>query len=299
MSLESNFQPNLFIGIGKDNHFFTLRETFLKELKNARGAVYHEVWSFHHFNLSQDADEAIAKATEVAERMGMPLRTSRAEITEQLDAIKRSTEQELREREERIARQQQEWEDTQAAHLARWHQQIRSGCFPDCFRNCGDAQGKWVEYRLPSGFTTTVHERPFENASTSYLNWLMDKHDAGAFEQGSLIAMTAARVAELCADKRFPKADPKRHCGTIGKRQEFDVTIVREFYFDGAYGRSYFVTMITDDGCCLLSKGRFTAKVGDHLRIKATIKDHDKYKGQAQTVVQRIALVEPAQKAAA
>lgn len=290
------FSPTLFIGIGKDNHFFTLRETYLHE-HTVGGRTEYEVRSFHHFNLSQDADEAIAKATAAAEHLGLPLNTSRTELVEQLNEIKRATAEELRQREEREAQWAAEREATQAAHLERWHEQIRNGYFPDCFRNCGNATGKWREYLLPNGFTTSVKERPFESADISYLNWLMDKNDAGEFEQGSLVAMTAARVAELCADKRLPKPDPKRHSGQVGTRSEFSVTVVRVFVYDGYYGPSHFVTMVTDDGCCLMSMGAFKPKVGERLRIKATIKKHDEYRGQAQTVVQRVATFQEQQAA--
>ena len=46
-------------------------------------------------------------------------------------------------------------------------------------------------------------------------------------------------------------------------------------------------------GACLVSKsGAFYAEEGEELKIKATVKEHAEYLGQAQTVVQRIAVLE-------
>jgi len=74
------FKPSLFIDIGADNHFYTLRETYLHttyvrpgEMGNAivngvyQGTIAEEVRSFHHFNLSQNPEDAIAKAKSFAE----------------------------------------------------------------------------------------------------------------------------------------------------------------------------------------------------------------------------------------
>jgi len=52
----------------------------------------------------------------------------------------------------------------------------------------------------------------------------------------------------------------------------------------------YIISMVDDEtGACIISKSTsFSAETGDKLTFKATVKAHDDYKGQAQTVVQRI-----------
>jgi hypothetical protein len=52
------------------------------------------------------------------------------------------------------------------------------------------------------------------------------------------------------------------------------------------------VTMATPERACLLAKGKFNAQVGEKLKIKATVKRHDEYKGQPQTVVNRVKVIE-------
>ena len=282
------FQPHLFIGIGQNNHYFTLRESYLHHYKGAAGTPCTELRSFHHFNLSQNPDEAIAKATEAAERMGLPLHTTRAQITAQLEEIKRATAAEAKAAQDREAQWKAEREEREAANLARWHEQIAEGFFPDCFRNVTVTQS--VPNRWHQEFGETIELGAIRDAGVGYLNWLMDKMEAGEFEPDSLIALVAQKALETCHHLRLPRPDPDRHTGVVGKRETFEVTITRVFRFEGFYGVTHFVTMVDKTGCCLLSKGKFNAEVGEMMKIKATVKEHDHYKGQAQTVVQRVAL---------
>ena len=97
------FVPHLYIGVGETGAFFTLRETYLHE-RYANGCRYTEVRSFHHFNLSQDADEAFEKARAFAERNLIQLNTTREQLTEQMRDIQRANAEEL-ERRERAARE--------------------------------------------------------------------------------------------------------------------------------------------------------------------------------------------------
>lgn len=281
------YQPKLFIGIGKDNHFFTLRESYEHWFKGAGGKPCVEIRSLHHFNLSQDPNEAIAKATEAAGRMGLPLHTTAAEITEQLAEIKRRTAEQVAEAAAREERWKAEREEREAANLKRWHEQIAEGFFPQCFRNVAAAKvvDRWGWSTDEDGI---IYLGAIADAEIGYLNWLMDKGEAGEFEAGSLIALVAAYALEHCTTQRLPRPDKDKHTGEIGKRQTFKVTVIRAFEFNGFYGMTHFVTMVAEDGCCLMSKGAFKAEVGDKLVIKATVKAHDEYKGQAQTVVQRV-----------
>ena len=57
-------------------------------------------------------------------------------------------------------------------------------------------------------------------------------------------------------------------------------------------GRTHIVIMRDDSGACVVSKGAFYAEVGEKLTIKATVKEHDEYKGQAQTRVMRVKILE-------
>ena len=61
--------------------------------------------------------------------------------------------------------------------------------------------------------------------------------------------------------------------------------------FDGAYGTSYLVTMVTPEGNVLktFSSGNFgNVEVGQTLQIKGTVKKHEVYKGNKETMLSRV-----------
>lgn len=272
------FTPYLFIGVGELGCFFTLREAYLHEqwVGGQGGYLHKEVRSFHHFNLSQDADEAFEKAKASADRFALELRTTRESLAEEMNAIHRATAEQL----ERRAREQKEREDQWAAERAaeeeRKRQVILSGKFA-----FGPYSGK-----------------QFEEAPRGYLSWLMDT--LPAFEEGSLMKLTAQEVARRVPHLALPKPHATLTVGEPKKRLTFEVTVVRVRYFDreaymsyGRLERVYIVTMVDKaTGACLLSKSTaFAPEEGEELKIKGTVKEHSDYKGQAQTVLQRIAEV--------
>ncbi len=139
---------------------------------------------------------------------------------------------------------------------------------------------------------------PFAELEKSFLGWVADNRDE--FEAGSRMRRFAEVLGEKFAHLLPRKPHPTRYVGEIGRRYTFDVEVIRvHTYARPCYGASWrdetvwIVTMITADGACLVSKGTsFRAQVGEVLKLKATVKEHDEYKGQAQTVVQRIVVQE-------
>lgn len=268
------FVPHIYIGVGETGAFFTLRETYLHE-RYANGCRYTEVRSFHHFNLSPDADEAFEKARAFAERNLIQLNTTREQLTEQMRDIQRANAEEL-ERRERAAREREEaWEEER--------------------RQREEAKRALI---LGGKFAFGPYERQeFEKAPRGYLTWLAKTRDD--FEDGSLMRLTAEEVARRCADLLLPDPHPTLTVGEPKKRLTFDVIVTRVRWFDReAYmsyrlERVYIVTMVDKaTGACLLSKSTaFAPEEGDELTIKGTVKDHSDYKGHAQTVLQRIAEV--------
>ncbi len=120
------------------------------------------------------------------------------------------------------------------------------------------------------------------------------------FEAGSILRATGEAVQRLVPELLLPKPHPTKHVGTEGKRATFDVEVIRVSHFTRqgfGYGNSlervWIVTMMTADGGCLVSMTpSFRAEEGEKLKIKATVKEHGEYKGQAQTKVQRIVVLE-------
>lgn len=284
----TNFTPQLFIGIGETHAFFTLRETYLHAVPGPGSygnavvnGVYQgsfEVRSYHLRNLSQDADEAFEKATEASHASGMKLTTTRERIQEEMRDIQRAGREEM----ERRAREQKDREDRWAAERAAQEQQKREMVLSGRF-----AFGPYAE-------------KPFHEAPRGYLTWLA--RTLPSFEEGSLIQLTAQEVSRVCADRLLPEPKPDLYLGTPKERRTFSVTVLRCFSFlrgsFNGYGTEtvFIVTMVDKDtGACLVSKSpAFSAKEGEELTLKATIKEHSQYREQAQTLIQRIVVLEDA-----
>ena len=261
------FTPYAFIGVGATCALFTLREAYLKPRLESGRVVGYEVRSHHLWNLSTSADEAIAKATtQCGEGLGLELRTSKKTIEKDMREIKRATAKELAEREARDLEREALIKDREARRRAENIAKIDEGVVP-----FGRYEGTDIA-ELPRG----------------YLNWLIDS--AGIFEPGSAMAHLAAKAAGLPLVK-FPEVTAG-HVGTVKERREFSVTVTKQRGFSTDYGYCYVTTMVDDGGHCLIVfSGAFAPKVGDVLRIKATIKRHDEYKNVAQTTLQRVTIL--------
>jgi len=271
----TTYTPHLYIGIGETGAYFTLRETYLHE-RYTREGVIREVRSFHHFNLSQDADEAFNKAKVYADANLIKLNTTREQMVAEMRDIQRANAEEMQARVERQKAREAEWEAEREARKLEQLDKIAEGVFPF---------GNWAG-------------KKFEEAPRGYLTWLVDKR--AEFEEGSMIRLVSEAVERNCGHLLLPKPDPDLHVGEPKKRMVFDVTVVRSAYFDrsdfSGYGmeRVYVTTMVEKQtGACLVAMtSSWGAEEGEELIIKATVKEHSEYKGQAQTLVQRVCEVQ-------
>ncbi len=273
---QANFVPELFIGIGETNAFFTLRETYLHEqwVGGAGGYLSREVRSFHHCNLSQDADAAVAKAEDYAERLCLKLNTNAEALKSERREIERATAEQLKAREDRLTQERAEYEAWRATQESERRAQIEEGIIP-----FGRFSGK-----------------TFREVPRGYINWLMDKAEEGEFEAGSLMGLIGLTAIRLCPDLRLPKPIRDLYIGTEGRREVFEAVVIRVYDFTrpgfGWNARPetcYITTLVTAEGACLITfSAAFAPAEGDTVKIKATVKKHDEYKGQAQTVLQRV-----------
>lgn len=277
------FTPTLFIDIGEHQHFFTLRETYLHTVHipgegpngNAvvngvyQGTTQTEVRSFHHQNLSQDGDEAYTKAVALAAELGLALTTQPGEMAFKLAEIQRATAAELAAREAYYQLMREEREATK-------REKIAQGVYP---------VGRW---------TDRAFKAPECLGYTRWVGLNVDK-----FEAGSIMRDIADAIITQCPELLTPDFDQRAYVGTIGQRLTLDVEVVRVFSFTrpsfSGWGQEtvWIVSMRGPQRECIVSKSAsFRAEVGEKFRMKATVKDHDDYKGQAQTIVQRINVIE-------
>jgi len=90
---------------------------------------------------------------------------------------------------------------------------------------------------------------------------------------------------------------PSAHVGTVGKREVFS-NVVLDFVtgYETQYGYTTVLKFITDAGAVLTWKASNTdiarGDVGKRYDVKGTVKKHDEYKGQKQTLLSRCAVEE-------
>lgn len=264
-----SYVPHLYIGIGETGALYTLRETYL-HVSYVGNTPHKEVRSFHHFNLSQNADEALAKAQHYAEQMALELRADRESLEGEMRKITRASAEELAAREERIRKAQEEWEANKLKLEAEKREKIANGIFPF---------GRYFDEK-------------FEDAPIGYLTWLIE--NVNTFE--GMLKEVAEAVKAKCSHMMLPKPDSDAIVGEVKQRLVLDVIVTktREIWRDSFSGwgqeRVFIVEMMDKKtkACIMSFSTAFNAEEGEELTIKATVKKHDEYKGQAQTVVTRV-----------
>lgn len=274
----SKFIPTLYIGIGAQSNYYTLRETYLYEqwVGGQGGYMAKEIRSYHHKNLSQNLNEAIAKATEYSEFYGVELRVNKQDLEQEMNEIRRATAEQLARRKEEEANWKAEreafYEQQKQERLTLQHQQISEGKFPF---------GPYAN-------------KPFTDAPVSYVNWFMKSE----FEEGTIIHKVKLALLEKHINLLLPEPDKDKLVGEPGKRLAFVATVVKQAHFDriGFNGwtieRVFVTTMVTNNSECLVVfSTAFYPEVGDTIKFKATVKEHSEYNGQAQTIIQRVTVV--------
>jgi len=117
---------------------------------------------------------------------------------------------------------------------------------------------------------------------------------------GIAASMVAAYERALGVErKRAERAarPPSAHVGTVGKREVFS-NVVLDFVtgYETQYGYTTVLKFITDAGAVLTWKASNTdiarGDVGKRYDVKGTVKKHDEYKGQKQTLLSRCAVEE-------
>lgn len=131
---------------------------------------------------------------------------------------------------------------------------------------------------------------------------------ANAFASGVASTRTAGILASLAPawdremahyvakQKAAEKATESRHVGTVKKRDEMTLTLIRSFSFDTDFGLMYIHKMQDPEGNSIVWKtgnavrdsNRRLLEAGQTVRVKATVKEHGEYKGEKQTVVTRV-----------
>lgn len=154
-----------------------------------------------------------------------------------------------------------------------------------------------------------VRREAFEAANADVLAWLRAQPENNEFASSLLhrvereAALSCGQIAavrnRIALDtEREVKRAASDYVGSIKDRITAQVKVERVYQFErtsfGGYGYEVvsIVTMRDAAGNALVSKSaRFYRKEGDELTIKATVKDHTEYRGERQTLIERVAVL--------
>lgn len=268
------YVPHLFIGIGETNAYFTLRETHQDYIPgdgpmgNATvNGVYQGrvVISSHHIkNLSQDPAEAVAKAQEYADAVGLRLASSVATIQEEMREIKRATAEQIAKREEAFRIEQELRDERERQWVEGCKRSIDDGFVPF---------GRYAGLKIaetPIQWRQWVTKSTHENDVMAYLADAVARRYTGDFPPAPVAGVTV---------------------GTVGERLTLRVRCIARFIVRSDFGDLYITKMVDlATGALLVVKsGSWSMTTEDpETTIKATVKKHDEYRGEVQTVLQRV-----------
>ncbi len=256
-----------YISSGELTRMYTLRVRF-EELAYARGeggkpVAYTVVRDWYITNLATEPCRAKAAAERHMEGR-TDGRLFDGEL-ESLDAIRRRTSAEVEAA--RLASEyaaQQAQDEREAAYRASKMEYIEYGQWP-----FGQFKG----------------ER-FENANDGYVVYFLglDAEDDAVLE--TLQNALRAQFGHL-ANLPTPNGE---YFGEPKKREDITATLIASFGFQGYYGFVHIQRFIAESGALLVYKGSapVAADMGKPVTFKATVKSHDEYEGEAQTMIQRV-----------
>lgn len=275
--------PKLFIFIGRDNHFFTLRESYLHTYYIGRNPTpIYEVRYTHLKNLSQNYAEAVEKAHEASRNLGIEL-CIRGSEKEQLDEIKRITAEEAEQRKRLLEEENAKAEQEALERRIRWWNQWVE-------ETLNTLNGKEASPRMVGG---AHHNVPLAEVPTSYLQWLV--YTSGLCEIEEVTFNKMAFVAQWIRDNlNIPEITESEWVGEVGKKIETIVEIDEVRTFTGTYGYTYFYKLRDEAGNELVwfaSRNALQNLAGSQIRIKGTVKSHGDYKGRKQTILTRVKVI--------
>jgi hypothetical protein len=85
---------------------------------------------------------------------------------------------------------------------------------------------------------------------------------------------------------RAAAAAASQHVGTIGERRMFRGTVVSRFGYDTDFGWVEKVVFLDAEGNALIANN-LPGEVGEVVEMKATVKAHNEFRGQKQTILAR------------
>lgn len=260
---KSEFCPTAFIRPGKDNGYYTLRVTELIPTDHG-----HRIGSYYVKNLPRNRDAAQAAAKAYAEANLMQFSMSELDDLTDFD---RRTLKEIGLELERDAWPAAEREAAKAAlHLI---SRGRIPLGPMAGQRIEAAPREWITYQYRREGRDEVQEALHKYIGQYHPDLVFPIPDktklVGTPKQGVTLPVVCVKRADVLAT------------GYRGEPVGFSITTM--VVTDGEY----------KDACVVVRSASWSHTVGADFVIKGTVKEHGDYKGQAQTILQRVAEVTP------
>lgn len=281
------FKPELFVDSGSTGAMFTLRRTYLHThylrgegpmggaVVNGvyQGQVCQEVRTTHVQNLGQDPHEAYARAVRVSTKLALPLTTRlEALLTDTLRAIHRRTDEEIR----------RENADRNLRLAQRADERMMSSLTRRPLDRCDHPKHRGKSFEQIAEF-----DRP-------YLEWLAGRapHRVPEWELRRLFL-------ETWLEKHPAPLVRNEHLGLEGERIEIRGRVTFTKQLDSAPDEwprrrgKVLVKVRTDSGHLVVTfygGYRWNPAQGDTCHLAGTVKSHNRFRGQAETMLCRIAV---------
>lgn len=145
-----------------------------------------------------------------------------------------------------------------------------------------------------------AHADLIERAKAFETNYFIKSVITRGIEGGFISdkAMNAVEAAINNMENNARMRLASRHVGTVGKRETFNVRVDRiNSYERPAYGRHGYETVWivtlrdSNDNAIVVKSSAFCPEKGETLTIKATVKEHNVYNGEEQTIIQRVKII--------
>ncbi len=150
----------------------------------------------------------------------------------------------------------------------------------------GEASMEWAA--AIDLITVQEHMKDFwHNVKTVATNGYADWKAAGV--TAAIVRMYQLHLERIEKDKNKDDLTTSQHFSEVGKRIVGEVRVIGRRTYEGAFGPSTMIRMITKDGNVVVTftSGKFDAELGEVLTIAGTVKKNDIYQGIKQTIVSR------------
>jgi len=145
--------------------------------------------------------------------------------------------------------------------------------------------GKYVNYKitdLPDGYVMYFAKQEGEGiVGKALIDLMVDEAN-----ERNLFEKEEERLAQIEAERA-----KSEFFGEVGQRGKMRFTVRKTLAFDGYYGTVNMMIGKDEKGRTIVYKGTKRFNEGDLVEMVATIKDHNEYKGEKQTIVNRPAKV--------